>query len=57
MRFFILVVRVSAVELPCDIRGKMVMQILADARPTHENAFKLTLVERTLGSVLAEARG
>jgi xanthine dehydrogenase YagS FAD-binding subunit len=30
--------------------------ILADARPKHENAFKLPLVERTLGAVLAEAR-
>ena len=32
-------------------------QLLDGAKPTHENAFKLTLVERTLGSVLAEARG
>ena len=32
-------------------------QLLAGARPTHENAFKLPLVERTLGAVLAEARG
>ena len=32
-------------------------QLLAGARPTHENAFKLPLVERTLGSVLAEAKG
>ena len=32
-------------------------QLLADARPTHENAFKLKLVERTLGAVLTEARG
>jgi xanthine dehydrogenase YagS FAD-binding subunit len=30
--------------------------ILAGAKPTHDNAFKVTLVERTLGSVLAEAR-
>ena len=28
-----------------------------DAKPTHENAFKLTLVERTLAAVLAEAKG
>jgi xanthine dehydrogenase YagS FAD-binding subunit len=33
------------------------VQLLADARPTHENAFKLKLVERTLGAVLTEARG
>lgn len=31
--------------------------ILADAKPTHENAFKLPLVERTLGVVLTQARG
>jgi xanthine dehydrogenase YagS FAD-binding subunit len=30
--------------------------MLADAKPTHENAFKLPLVERTLGAVLAQAR-
>jgi xanthine dehydrogenase YagS FAD-binding subunit len=32
-------------------------QLLAGAKPTHENAFKLTLVERTLGAVLAQAKG
>ena len=31
--------------------------ILDGARPTHENAFKVILAERTLASVLAEARG
>lgn len=31
--------------------------ILADARPTEENRFKIDLVERTLGAVLSEARG
>ncbi|MDP3075990.1 xanthine dehydrogenase family protein subunit M [Bradyrhizobium sp.] len=30
--------------------------LLADATPTRENAFKLLLVERTLGAVLTEAR-
>jgi xanthine dehydrogenase YagS FAD-binding subunit len=30
--------------------------LLAGARPTPENAFKLTLVERTLGAVMAQAR-
>lgn len=30
--------------------------LLADAKPTHDNAFKLTLVERTLGAVLAHAK-
>ncbi|WPN45324.1 MULTISPECIES: FAD binding domain-containing protein [unclassified Pseudomonas] len=31
-------------------------QLLTGATPTHENAFKLTLVERTLASVMAQAR-
>jgi len=30
--------------------------LLGSAKPTHDNAFKLPLVERTLASVLAEAR-
>jgi xanthine dehydrogenase YagS FAD-binding subunit len=30
--------------------------LLAGATPTHENAFKITLVERTLASVMAQAR-
>ncbi|WP_420132987.1 FAD binding domain-containing protein [Rhodopseudomonas sp.] len=32
-------------------------KLLADARTTEQNAFKVPLVERTLGSVLAEAKG
>jgi xanthine dehydrogenase YagS FAD-binding subunit len=36
---------------------QVVGQLLDGARPTKENAFKLTLVERTLSSVLAEAKG
>lgn len=32
-------------------------RLFADARPTHHNEFKLTLAQRTLGAVLAEARG
>jgi xanthine dehydrogenase YagS FAD-binding subunit len=32
-------------------------QLLADAKPTRENAFKLSLAERTLGAVLTEAKG
>ena len=32
-------------------------QLLARARTTHENAFKVMLVERTLASVLTEAKG
>lgn len=31
--------------------------LLADAKPTKDNAFKLTLVERAVASVLAEAKG
>lgn len=31
-------------------------RLLAGAKPTHDNAFKLTLVERTLAGVMAEAR-
>jgi xanthine dehydrogenase YagS FAD-binding subunit len=42
-------------ELPRGARA-VTAKLLADARPTHENAFKLPLVERTLGAVLAEAR-
>jgi xanthine dehydrogenase YagS FAD-binding subunit len=30
--------------------------LLADARPTEQNRFKVELVERTLGAVIAEAR-
>ncbi len=30
--------------------------LLADARPTEHNAFKVTLVERTLDAVLTDAR-
>lgn len=32
-------------------------QLLAGAKPTSQNAFKLPLAERTLGAVLAEAKG
>ena len=32
-------------------------ELLADARPTVENEFKLTLAERAIGAALAEARG
>jgi xanthine dehydrogenase YagS FAD-binding subunit len=32
------------------------MRLLADARPTEDNAFKLPLVERTLAAVLTQAR-
>jgi xanthine dehydrogenase YagS FAD-binding subunit len=31
-------------------------KLLDGAKPTHDNAFKLPLVERSLGAVLAQAR-
>ncbi|MET0172056.1 MAG: xanthine dehydrogenase family protein subunit M [Agrobacterium vaccinii] len=36
---------------------KAAQALFADARPTEQNRFKVDLVERTLGAVLAEARG
>lgn len=35
----------------------MVDRLLADAKPTEYNAFKVTLVERTLASILSESSG
>jgi xanthine dehydrogenase YagS FAD-binding subunit len=50
--------RVEAAEAEMPRGAKAVIaRLLADAKPTRENAFKLPLVERTLGAVLAEARG
>jgi xanthine dehydrogenase YagS FAD-binding subunit len=50
--------RVEAAEAEMSKGAKAVAAgLFADAKPTHENAFKLTLAERTLASVLAEARG
>ncbi|MGO4722289.1 MULTISPECIES: FAD binding domain-containing protein [unclassified Inquilinus] len=49
--------RVEAAETELPHGAKAVAErLLADAKPTHENAFKLLLAERTLGAVLAEAR-
>ncbi|RUU38960.1 xanthine dehydrogenase family protein subunit M [Mesorhizobium sp. M6A.T.Ce.TU.002.03.1.1] len=49
--------RVEAAEAELPRGAKAVAeQLLADAKPTQENAFKLPLVERTLAAVLAEAR-
>ena len=42
-------------EMPRGARA-VTARLLAGAKPTSENAFKLSLVERTLGAVLAEAR-
>lgn len=43
-------------ELPNGARA-VTARLLAAARPTRDNAFKVALVERTLGAVLNEARG
>lgn len=49
--------RVEAAESQAALGAKAVTARLLDgAHPTADNAFKLTLVERTLGAVLAEAR-
>jgi xanthine dehydrogenase YagS FAD-binding subunit len=49
-------VEAAEAELP---RGaqEAAAALFAGARPTHENGFKLALAERTLGAVLAEAKG
>jgi xanthine dehydrogenase YagS FAD-binding subunit len=50
--------RVEAAEAEMPRGAKAVTErLLAGARPTHDNAFKLPLVERTLAAVLIEARG
>ena len=48
-------VEAAEAELP---RGAHAVadRLLADARPTHDNAFKIPLVARTLDAVLADAR-
>jgi xanthine dehydrogenase YagS FAD-binding subunit len=48
-------VEAAEAELP---RGEKAVaaKLLAGARPTHENEFKMTLVERTLAAALAESR-
>lgn len=50
--------RIEAAEaaLPRGARP-VIDQLLADAKPTPDNAFKVKLVERTLARVLAETRG
>jgi xanthine dehydrogenase YagS FAD-binding subunit len=50
--------RVEAAEAEMPRGAKAVATRLLDgARPTKENSFKLTLVERTLGATLMEAKG
>lgn len=49
--------RVEAAEADMPRGAKAVTtRLLADAKPTHENAFKLPLAERTLAAVLNQAR-
>ncbi|MDQ2103550.1 FAD binding domain-containing protein [Azospirillum isscasi] len=49
--------RVEAAEAEMPRGAKAVAAgLLAGAKPAHDNAFKLTLAERTLAAVLAEAR-
>ena len=49
--------RMEAAEAEMPRGAKAVTdQLLADANPTDDNAFKLPLVQRTLGAVLAQAR-
>ncbi len=43
-------------ELPRGAKA-VAARLLADAKPTRENAFKVTLAERTLAAVLAQAKG
>ena len=48
-------VEAAEAELPRGARAAA-SSMLNGAKPTHDNAFKVPLVERTLGAVLAEAR-
>jgi xanthine dehydrogenase YagS FAD-binding subunit len=49
--------RVEAAEARLPQGAKAVADgLLANARPTHENEFKVTLVRRTLGAVLADVK-
>ncbi|TCM20405.1 xanthine dehydrogenase YagS FAD-binding subunit [Novosphingobium sp. PhB165] len=49
--------RVEAAEAAMrDGAAAVAAQVFAGARPTHENAFKVPLAERTLAGVMAEAR-
>jgi xanthine dehydrogenase YagS FAD-binding subunit len=49
--------RVEAAEADLPKGAKAVTdKVFADAKPTHENAYKLKLAERTLGAALNQAR-
>ncbi len=49
-------IETAEAEMPHGAKA-VTARLLADAKPTRDNAFKLPLVERTLGAVLAEAKG
>jgi xanthine dehydrogenase YagS FAD-binding subunit len=49
-------VEAAEAELPRGARA-VTARLLAEARPTKENAFKVLLVERTLDAVLTQAKG
>lgn len=49
-------VEAAEAELPRGAKATTAA-LLANAKPTHENAFKLPLVERTLAAVLTQVRG
>jgi len=49
-------VEAAEAETPRGVEA-VAARLLDGARPTKQNAFKLTLVERTLAAVLAEAKG
>lgn len=50
--------RIEAAEAAMPRGAKPVVErLMAGAKPTEHNAFKLTLVERTLASVMAQAKG
>jgi xanthine dehydrogenase YagS FAD-binding subunit len=49
-------VEAAEAELPRGARA-VTERLLAGARPARDNSFKLTLVERTIGAVLAQAKG
>lgn len=49
-------VEAAETELPNGAKA-VVARLLADAKPTEQNAFKVKLVERVIAAVLAEAKG
>ena len=50
--------RIETAEAAMPRGAKAVVErLMAGARPTEHNAFKLTLVERTLASIMAQAKG